>query len=64
MVKYRLEVEVQEKGWPSNGIARLRRWLKSGLRGYGVVCKGIVEDGNDRSVSDEAKPVDIDNRVP
>lgn len=61
MTRYRLEVEVVEKGWSSNGIARLRRWLKSGLRGYGVVCKEIVEDErSSREIRDE-KPVDIDN---
>ena len=47
MTRYRLEVEVIEKGWSANGMARLRRWLKSGLRGYGVVCKEISEDDRD-----------------
>ena len=63
MTRYRLVVEVQEKGWPSGGIARLRLWLKGGLRGYGIVCKeieGVSDERNSSEIRDE-KPLDIDN---
>lgn len=47
MAKYRLEVEVQEKGWRSPGIIRLRKFLKTALRGYGIRCDKIEEGSSD-----------------
>lgn len=36
MARFRLEVEVAEKGWRTPGIVRLRKFLKSALRAYGI----------------------------
>jgi hypothetical protein len=64
MAKYRLEVEVIEKGWPSPAAIRLRKFLKVALRGYGIKCKGIEKDDGDSGEVRDKEQVDIDNRVP
>ena len=47
-----MEVEIIEAGWRIDSIIRLRKWLKSGLRAYGIRCKEIRPDESERVLSD------------